>query len=61
MLGATAAGLYPALTDAMLAMAGDVSVTLPRPETATFHDRKYRIFREMAGDQLKYRDLLAAG
>lgn len=61
MLGATAAGLYPALTDAMLAMAGDVSVTLPRPETAAFHDRKYRIFREMAGDQLKYRDLLAAG
>jgi FGGY-family pentulose kinase len=60
MLGATAAGLYPALTDAMLAMAGDVSVTRPRAETASFHDRKYRVFREMAKDQLKYRQLTAA-
>ncbi len=59
MLGATASGLYPKLTDAMLAMTGDVSVTMPRAGTAAFHDRKYRIFREMANDQLKYRGMLA--
>ena len=63
MLGATAAGLYPKTHRRHVGHGWRcVGDEIPRPEAAAFHDKKYRVFREMAEDQLKYReDLLAAG
>ncbi|MDR3515305.1 MAG: FGGY-family carbohydrate kinase [Azospirillaceae bacterium] len=60
MLGATACGHFKSLPLAMIGMSGDASVTIPRENTATFHDSKYAIFREMANDQIKYRTLRQA-
>jgi FGGY-family pentulose kinase len=54
MLGAAAAGVHPSLEAAMHAMAPDGDVVMPDAATRSFHDRKYRVYREMIQDQLGY-------
>ncbi|MCB1693243.1 MAG: FGGY-family carbohydrate kinase [Pseudomonadales bacterium] len=54
MLGATAAGEYGSLEEAMTSMARPGHLYEPNPEMAAFHDRKYRVYRRMIDDQRDY-------
>lgn len=60
MLGAVAAGLYPDLETAMSRMGGSGSRIAPRGgEIARYHDRKYRVFRQMQDDYRTYAAIMA--
>lgn len=60
MLGAVAAGHFADLPAAMRAMSGTGSSIAPRRgEVATYHDRKYRVFRRMQQDFAAYAGLMA--
>ena len=59
MLGATAAGAFPHLTDAMRQMTRLATVVPPNPAHARFHDAKYRVYRRMIDDSLAYRELMS--
>ena len=77
ILGAAAAGAHESLADAMAAMsaigetvwpstlpAGGGSAARDADEAARlarWHERKYRVFRRMASDQLEYRRMMEAG
>jgi ribulose kinase len=56
MVAATAAGLYPSLNKAAVAMHRDGPVRLPNPEAKPRYDRDYRVFREM----IRHRDAIDA-
>jgi FGGY-family pentulose kinase len=59
MLGAVAAGAFPALEDAMQAMNAPAQVIEPATGAAgEFHTRKHRVFHRMYEDQLAYRALI---
>lgn len=61
MLGAVAADAYPSVSSAMMAMSGEGSVFAPRGDAiASFHDRKYRVFRRMQDDHAAYRALISS-
>ncbi len=60
MLGAVASGHYADLPAAMRAMSGPGSRISPRGgEIATYHDRKYHVFRRMQEDFVAYAELMA--
>ncbi|WP_313604475.1 FGGY-family carbohydrate kinase [Rhizobium sp.] len=60
MLGAVASGHYADLPAAMRAMSGPGSRISPRgAEIATYHDRKYHVFRRMQEDFVAYAELMA--
>src|SRR5690606_20506664 len=54
MLAATAAGVHGSLAEAMAAMTGAGPVLTPDPAQRAFHDRKYRVYRQMIDDQRRY-------
>ncbi len=58
MLAAVGAGEYPDLISAMLGMSGAGTRLSPAPETADYHDRKYRVFHQMQDDFANYRGLM---
>ena len=39
-------------------MSSSVTVLRPDPRLASYHEAKYRVFREMVRDQTKYRDIM---
>ena len=60
ILGAVAGGVYPDILSAMAVMNRADSVIKPAKDTiAAWHDRKYRVFREMNTDFLKYRNIMS--
>ena len=59
ILGGGAAGLFPAISDAMAAMSRAGTVMQPSPELRAYHDAKYAVFQRMHDDQLAYRALMA--
>ena len=59
ILGGVAAGLFPAIPDAMAAMSRAGTVIEPSPELRAYHDAKYAVFQRMHDDQLAYRGLMA--
>lgn len=58
MLAAYAGNKFPSLELASKQMASKCRVIQPENDIRSFHDRKYRIFREMVEDQLKYRRIM---
>ncbi|HET6566485.1 MAG TPA: FGGY-family carbohydrate kinase [Rhodothermales bacterium] len=62
MLGAVAAGAYPALPEAMQAMSSAGAVIEPASgQLARYHDKKYRVFHRMYEDQTAYRSIMQTG
>ncbi|XP_055603565.1 FGGY carbohydrate kinase domain-containing protein [Uranotaenia lowii] len=60
MMGACAAGIYPNLQSAALAMGGTAEVVKPDPSEMNrdYHERKYRVFLKMVEDQRKYNEIM---
>jgi FGGY-family pentulose kinase len=58
MLGAIAAGTHSSFNDAMAAMTSLGRVVVPDPQTAPFHDAKYRVYRQMIDDGATYRAMM---
>lgn len=59
MLGATASGVYPSLSEAVQSMGREGGRVSPDTSRKAFHDAKYRVFLEMYQDQMKYRTLMS--
>ena len=59
MLGAAASGTCASLDAAMAAMTRPGRVVLPDPGAASFHDRKYRVYRRMIDDQRSYAAIMS--
>ncbi|MFC0338259.1 ribulokinase [Kushneria avicenniae] len=60
MLAATACGDYAGLRDAAAAMSATAQRVAPDTTRRAFFDAKYRVYRQMHADQLRYRDLMKA-
>lgn len=58
MLAACAAEVFPTLEHASKAMASRCQVIHPTATLNHYHQRKYKVFRQMVQDQLKYRDIM---
>lgn len=58
MLAACAAKYYPTLEAASRAMASSCKAVRPNIINRDFHERKYKVFRAMVEDQLKYRNIM---
>lgn len=58
MLGACAAKSFPSLESASKGMASRCDVVQPNPALRDYHDRKYKVFRHMVEDQLKYKQIM---
>jgi len=61
MLGASAAGAFNSLTQAMAAMSAAGSVIEPSSTLADYHERKYRVFHQLHEDQLRYEAMMDSG
>lgn len=57
-LAAYGAKVYPSLEVACKEMGSGSQVIYPRAETRDYHERKYKVFREMLNDQLKYKVIM---
>uniref|UniRef100_A0A1Q3FKT1 FGGY carbohydrate kinase domain-containing protein n=1 Tax=Culex tarsalis TaxID=7177 RepID=A0A1Q3FKT1_CULTA len=60
MMGARAAGIYPDLKTAAAEMAGPAEIVKPdlSDENRDYHERKYRVFLRMVGDQRAYQQIM---
>ena len=58
ILGAYAAKVYPTLEIASKEMGSKSQVIWPRDENREFHQRKYKVFRQLLDDQLKYQNIM---
>lgn len=58
MLAATACGDHPGLRQAAAAMSATARTILPDVTRRDFFDAKYRVYRQMHADQLRYRELM---
>lgn len=59
MMGTVAAGVYETLPEAMNAMSRIGKTVTPQTnEIKRYYDRKYRVFREMYHDDMKYRQMM---
>jgi len=58
ILGATAAGDFPSILEAMKAMGGTGRVIEPRANDKSFHDKKYAVFLKMVEHQQDYQILM---
>lgn len=58
MLGACAAKFYPSLESASKGMASSCDAVHPNPDILDFHERKYKVFRQMVQDQFKYKHIM---
>jgi ribulose kinase len=60
ILGATAAGAFASIREAMRTMSTAGEVIAPAgADTKEYHNRKYRVFQRMFADQMAYRNLMA--
>jgi FGGY-family pentulose kinase len=59
ILAATAAGTYPNIYTAMQAMSGTGQIVRPNPETASYHQAKFTLFRELYREQQIRRNVMA--
>lgn len=58
MLAATACGDHPGLRQAAAAMSATARTIVPDMTRRDFFDAKYRVYRQMHQDQLRYRELM---
>ena len=59
MLGASASGVYPTLSDAVKNMGNEGERVTPNKSRSEFHAKKYKVFLEMYEDQMKYKAMMA--
>jgi FGGY-family pentulose kinase len=60
MLAAAAGGIHPSVTAAMTAMASAGRIVAPEATTKDYHDRKYRVYRQMIEDHRAYARIMDA-
>jgi FGGY-family pentulose kinase len=60
VLGASAAGAYPTVVDAMRSMCRSGSVVKPSPSTRRYHDAKFDCYRELYAQQAARRERMAS-
>ena len=58
ILGAVASGYFANMPAALIKMTAVQDSLFPRADRQEYHLRKYRVFREMYRDQLKYRNIM---
>lgn len=58
MLGACAAKIFPSLESASTGMASKCDVIHPNSTLRSYHERKYKVFRQLIEDQLKYKQIM---
>lgn len=58
MLAACASNVFPCLEAASRGMASQCKVVWPNPALHEFHERKYKVFRQMVEDQIKYKQIM---
>mmetsp|Transcript_32568 Transcript_32568/g.40923 ORF Transcript_32568/g.40923 Transcript_32568/m.40923 type:complete len:115 (+) Transcript_32568:27-371(+) len=58
MAGAAASGIYDSVFSAMASMGAVKGVISPNLQMKPYHDKKFRIFKEIIQDQLKYRSIM---
>lgn len=59
MLAACGSKVYGNLEQASKEMGSKGQVVHPTPALRDYHERKYKVFREMLNDQLKYKKFMA--
>lgn len=60
MLAAHAAKIFPTLESASKGMASKCNVIYPNAKVRSYHERKYKVFRQMVEDQQKYKCTMKA-
>lgn len=58
MLASCAAKSFSTLQAASKGMASKCDVVWPTPSLREYHDRKYKVFRHLIEDQLKYKQIM---
>lgn len=58
MLAACGSKAYASLEQASREMGSKSQVVHPTPALRDYHERKYKVFREMLNDQMKYKKLM---
>lgn len=59
MLGSCAAKFFPSLESASKGMASSkCEVVRPNPAIRDYHERKYKVFRQLIEDQFKYKRIM---
>ncbi|KAL7307529.1 hypothetical protein TKK_0000226 [Trichogramma kaykai] len=58
ILGACAAQTFSSVNDAITKMGGSAIVVHPDPETFSYHEKKYRVFKKMVDDQNQYKEYM---
>lgn len=58
MLAACAAKVFTSLEAASIGMASRCAVVHPNPTLRDYHERKYKVFRQLIEDQLKYKQIM---
>ncbi|CAB0036765.1 unnamed protein product [Trichogramma brassicae] len=58
ILGACAAQTFSSVNDAIKKMGGSAIVVHPTPETFSYHEKKYRVFKKMVDDQNQYKEYM---
>ncbi|XP_023703163.1 FGGY carbohydrate kinase domain-containing protein [Cryptotermes secundus] len=59
ILGACAAGEFPDVQTAIMAMGGSADIVIPRDKEHRYHQKKYRVFLKMAEHQREYRAIMS--
>lgn len=58
MLAACAAKQFPTLRSASQQMASKCGAIEPNDNIRAYHERKYKVFRELVKDQMKYKQIM---
>ena len=58
ILGASAAGAHPSVTDAMRIMGRSGETITPDPTVRTYHDAKFAVYRELYAAQQRHREIM---
>lgn len=58
MLASCASKYFPSLESASKGMASRCEVVWPNVTLREFHERKYKVFRQLIQDQLKYKQIM---
>lgn len=61
ILGASAAGAYPSVTNAMRAMGRSGETIAPDPAVGGYHDAKFQVYRDLYAAQNRHREMMRNG
>lgn len=58
ILGASAGGAYPSVTEAMRAMGRSGQTITPNPATRAYHDAKFMVYKSLYAEQNRHREIM---